>query len=117
MLNSPLARVEHQAIDCELHVNVGESGLPRRLLLLLFGHVERDTSRRVIERSVVANVEESGDSENLVDLVDSLHGDDKIKPTSDAVRPVLGGEAGEHKGGGWMAGRRRRSNRLLAAQT
>jgi hypothetical protein len=42
---SPLTRVEHQAIYGELHVNVGESGVRQRLLLLLFGHVERDASR------------------------------------------------------------------------
>jgi hypothetical protein len=95
-------------------VNVGKSGVRQRLLLLLFGHVERDTCWRIIERSVVADQDESGDGEDLVDLlvqswcvplvpqfVNSLHGDDTVKPTSDAAHPVLGFEAFEHKGGCW----------------
>jgi hypothetical protein len=34
-------------------------------------------------------------------FVNSLHGDNTVKPTSDAARPVLGFEAGEHKRGCW----------------
>ena len=112
LLGSPLACVEHQTIHREHHVNVGESGVRQRLLLSCSVHVERDTSRRVVERSVVADQDESGDGEDLVELlvqswcvslvpqlVNSLQGGDTVKTTFDAARPVLGSEAGEHKGG------------------
>ena len=64
---SLLGRVEDQAVHCELHVHVDETGLRQRVLLLPFGHVQRKASRRVIERSVVADQDESGDGEDLVD--------------------------------------------------
>ena len=92
-------------------MNVGESGPSQRFLLLLFGHVERSICRGIVEWSVVANHDESGNGEDLVDLlvqswcvslvphfVNGLHGEDTVEPGLDAARPVLGLEACSQEG-------------------
>lgn len=110
-LGSLLTGVEHQAVHREFDMNVRKSSFRQRVLLLLFGHVQRSTRRRIIEWSVVADQDQPGDGKDSVNLLvqpwcvpfvaqfmNSLHGKDAVKPARDATRPVVGFEAGEDKG-------------------